>query len=177
MIIDVQSTKNDAKEDAGNPYGFTEEKPSRKPFVIGGLLTGLALYLKSVFPGWGGTPDEMAAPAGEPDEPEEAPQVAQMATDNILPLLLDPGAVATPQLGLFGLTGSGGRLFDLTQPARFLTVDGDDLLLVEVTAAGRRDGRAARPAAAAHCALPTTIRRRGAAAARCPPAARRRSRS
>jgi Ca2+-binding RTX toxin-like protein len=133
MIIDVQSTKNDAKEDAGNPYGFTEEKPSRKPFVIGGLLTGLALYLKSVFPGWGGTQDAMAAPVGEPDEAEEAPQVAQMATDNILPLLLDPGAVATPQLGLFGLTGSGGRLVDLTQPARFLTVDGDDLLLVEVT--------------------------------------------
>ena len=56
-----------------------------------------------------------------------------MATDNILPLLLDPGTVGTPQLGGFGLTGSGGRLFDLSQPARFLTVDGDDLVLVEVT--------------------------------------------
>ena len=127
-------------------------------------------------PGWGGTPDETAAPAGEPTGPKRRPQVAQMATDNILPLLLDPGTVGTPQLGGFGLTGSGGRLFDLSQPARFLTVDGDDLVLVEVTDPAVE---AAAPRALQQPTLRVCQRQSvaAAAAARCPPTARRRSRS
>ena len=53
MIIDVQTTRNETKDDAANPYGFTEEKPSRKPLILGGLLAGFALYLKSRLPGLG----------------------------------------------------------------------------------------------------------------------------
>ena len=55
MIIDVQTTRNETKDTAANPYSLTEEKPSRKPLILGGLLAAFALYLKSVFPGWGET--------------------------------------------------------------------------------------------------------------------------
>ena len=58
MIIAVQSTKAEAASTGANPYVFAGEKPSRKIYVLGGVLAGLALYLKSVFQGWGG-----AAPA------------------------------------------------------------------------------------------------------------------
>ena len=112
MIIKAKATRNEASDDASNPYGFTEEKPSRKPVVIAGLLAGLALYLKSVFPGWG-----EAVPSGEPQpEPgpearKTAPALAQIPSDRILGLAPDPRPGAgKPDIADFGLTVREGAL-------------------------------------------------------------------
>ena len=125
MIINVKATRNEAPDDASNPYGFTEEKPSRKPVVIAGLLAGLALYLKSVFPGWG-----EAALQGEPQpEPgpearKTAPALAQVPSDPMLGLAPDPRPGAgKPEIADFGIIGSGGRLVAPLDQASFTMVD------------------------------------------------------
>ena len=105
MIIAVQSTKAEAADTGANPYVFAGEKPSRKIYVLGGVLAGLALYLKSVFPGWGG-----AAPAAEPaqaapEETEAQPQVAEIPSADILPLLRASASGETP--GVIGTEAFG----------------------------------------------------------------------
>lgn len=129
MIIAVQSTKAEAADTGANPYVFAGEKPSRKIYVLGGVLAGLALYLKSVFPGWGG-----AAPAAEPaqaapEETEAQPQVAEIPSADILPLLRASASGETP--GVIGTEafGSGSRLVDLSEPARFLAIEPTELVL------------------------------------------------
>ncbi len=129
MIIAVQSTKAEAADTGANPYVFAGEKPSRKIYVLGGVLAGLALYLKSVFPGWGG-----AAPAAEPaqaapEETEAQPQVAEIPSADILPLLRASASGETP--GPIGTEafGSGSRLVDLSEPARFLAIEPTELVL------------------------------------------------
>lgn len=131
MIIEVQSTRNEAKDAAANPYGFTEEKPSRKPLVFGGLLAGFALYLKSVFPGWGETSGEAGfQPEAEAEKPE--PKVAQMSAAKALPASRDLPAGDAGETTTYGPFGSGGRLVELRQTASFLSVEPSDMVLVEL---------------------------------------------
>ncbi len=120
MIIDVKSTKADDDRPT-NPYELTELKPSRSPVVLGLLLTGLALYLKTVFPGWGPTPSSAAEP--EPDEEKSAPKLVLAPSDNPLdpPINAQPvGSVQTASAK--GYAGLGARLVDIQTPESFAVI-------------------------------------------------------
>ena len=69
MMINVKATKPDAAEPAAiGPYRFSEEsKNSRWPFAFAAVLMGVALYIKSMFPGWS-TAGAEARPEANPDD-------------------------------------------------------------------------------------------------------------
>ena len=131
MIIEVQTTRNETKDTAANPYSLTEEKPSRKPLILGGLLAAFALYLKSVFPGWGETGSEAGSQA-EAETPKEEPKVAQVSADQGVPSQGDVSSSEESGESAVGLSGSGGRLVELQEPARFLSVETNEIVLVEL---------------------------------------------
>ena len=83
MIINVKATKATGPEGSSNPYILTEKKPSRAPVVLSLLLTGMALYLKSVFPGWAQEASD-SQPEPEPEDPKSAPNLVLIPSENVL---------------------------------------------------------------------------------------------
>ena len=132
MIIEAKATKTPSPHEDADPYGFTEEKPWRKPMAIATLMTGLALYLKSVFPGWGQVPHQTPADP-EIEAPQRLADDLQLALDDPIGRLLDPMPVGgMPDLAGFGMYGLGGRLVDPQRSAMFLTVDDPDMTGLEI---------------------------------------------
>src|SRR5690606_33355967 len=115
----VKATRNGANGQAeAQPYHFKEEpKGSAKPLAFGIFLAGLALYLKSMFPGWGQAdaetqPDSTPALAGDdPLAPSSRPAKGQKyaAAD-----VEEESAGDEP-----GQRGSSGKVIDLQQSALF----------------------------------------------------------
>ena len=132
MIIDVQTTRNETKDAAANPYTLSEEKPSRKPLILGGLLAAFALYLKSVFPGWGEIGDDVESQA-EAETVKEELTDAQVAADKGVPSRGDlSSSQEIGEVDAVSLSGSGSRLDGLQEPASFLTVETSEIALVEL---------------------------------------------
>ena len=132
MIIDVKATKAKGDKQSSSPYAFTEKKPSRGPLVLSLLLTGLALYLKSVFPAWGQAASN-SRPEPEPEDPKSAPKLVLIASDNILGRAVNSQPVGgTPDASAGGFAGSGGQPVDL-QPASFMGIASPEVELLEIS--------------------------------------------
>ena len=128
MIIQAKALKADAQPTAAPHERYlikNTEHRSTTPHAFGLMLIGLALYLRSIFPGWG---DSEAAeePAAKPTQDEAAGAPGETASADTIEDTLDPQATdATPSAGTEarpGTVGSGDNLVELQPPARFLII-------------------------------------------------------
>jgi Ca2+-binding RTX toxin-like protein len=132
MIITAKATRQEAEQTSAQPYRFSEEpKSSRWPFAFAAALMGIALYIKSMFPGWGAAeaearPQPPADDAGEPGAPHAVREAAMQgdgAPDDAAEPAEDP-------------VGSGDSLFDLKGPASFAEIASRELDLMDFAAFG-----------------------------------------
>ena len=93
MIIDVKSTKADGTTGRPILMNSPSRSPRASPVVLSLLLTGMALYLKSVFPGWG--PTTLLGGRPEPAEEKSAPKLALIPSDNFSGLRIDAQPVGS----------------------------------------------------------------------------------
>ena len=121
MIINVKGTKEqDRQADPAQRYELkNEERRSRTPYAIGLLLTGIALYLKSMMPLFSRQEGEGAASSQEPESAPE-PQMTLLPAPEAAPQ--EPSKEDAEAEKAFPV-GSGEQLFELTPPMTFLTVD------------------------------------------------------
>jgi Ca2+-binding RTX toxin-like protein len=119
-MIEVKGSKTQAQEtDPAQRYVLKDaEKKSKTPYAVGLFLTGMALYLKSIFPSL--AEPEKARPAGE-DEPEGAAEPT-MAQAEALEFALDQQSVGTVPQGE-GPKGSGGDIIRPLPPVEFMMID------------------------------------------------------
>src|SRR6185312_14905501 len=94
------------------------DRKSKTPAVLGTLLMGVALYLKSIFP-------SVAEPeAGRPveeKEPEGAAEAAMAKVESLERPMLDE--METGTVDADNPLGSGGTLVDLAPPAEFMMLE------------------------------------------------------
>ncbi|RLP23629.1 cadherin-like domain-containing protein [Mesorhizobium sp. YM1C-6-2] len=139
MMINVKATKPEAAEPAAvDPYRFSEEpKNSRWPFAFAAMLMGVALYIKSMFPGWS-TAGAEARPEANPDDGAGKGNIPADASP-----LRDAGMQYTPEEApkdkaepAEGPIGSGARLFDLHGPASFEAIVSPEFDLMDYASFG-----------------------------------------
>lgn len=126
MIIQVKGTQQEkAQTDPSQPYALKSmEKKSKTPFALGLMLTGFALYLKSIFLSRA-QQEEDEAPA-PPDETDGVALPAMMAAEQ-LPSGSDSEPVATTPPRGEGGSGSGGALISLQPVADFMLLDSPEI--------------------------------------------------
>lgn len=121
MMIEVKGTKTqEPQQDFAQRYVLKNtEQRSKTPAILGAFVTGLALYLKSIFP-----VNAEAAVQGQSVDEEKSghphPTVAAVPTADRPPLdELPTGTVAAPK----GTSGGGGRIVELLPPAEFIAIE------------------------------------------------------
>ena len=137
MIIDVKSTKADDNQDRQGAarYRFAElEESSKKPAAIALLITGLALYLKSAFPGGWGQALALAHPDAPPEEPKSAPKLVRLPGDNILGLQVDPEPVGTSVQEPIKPLGWAGGVTELFAPFSFTYIPSPEVEMPDLSA-------------------------------------------
>jgi len=121
MMIDVKGTKTQPQEtDPAQRYVLKHtERKSKFPAIFGIFLVGIAVYLKSIFPGRAANPEEAGPSAEKELDSQDESKLAQ--TELETPPVLDDkptGTVPGPQA-----PGGGGRLIDLAPPAEFVMIE------------------------------------------------------
>ena len=122
MIINAKATRPDAEPPRTQPYRFAEEpRASRGPFAIAAVLMGIALYVKSMFPGWGNA-DAEALPDSRPDQGGKRRADADALPDDTGRTGERPspqGSNEEPEAAATHAFGSGGTILDLQRRASF----------------------------------------------------------
>ena len=122
MIIEVKGTKNqqDAESDPTQRYELkNQQRKPKTPYAIGLLLTGIALYLKSIMPLFARQEEGDAAASREPEGASEA-QISLLPAQNPSPQeQVKEAAEAEEEYPV----GSGKPLLELLPPAKFVMVD------------------------------------------------------
>ena len=138
MIINVKSTQSETAASANtHPYQFGEEpKNSRWPYAFAAVLMGIALYIKSMFPGSG----EAEAEARAPEQPEEdggeqsGPRYALDQTGQSAQQDASAAAGADQKQEEAAATravGSGGQVIDLLRRASFESILSPELPVMD----------------------------------------------
>jgi Ca2+-binding RTX toxin-like protein len=127
-MIEVKGTKTQTQEtDPAQRYVLKDaEKKSKTPYAVGLFLTGMALYLKSIFPSLG--EPEGGKPAAQ-DEPKGTAE-PRMAQAEALDAALDPQPVGTVPEGE-GPMGSGGNIIQPLPPMAFMMIDSPKIEFAE----------------------------------------------
>ncbi|MBN7756650.1 cadherin-like domain-containing protein [Nitratireductor aquimarinus] len=119
-MIDVKGSKTQAREtDPAQHYVLKNtEKKSKTPYVFGLFLTSIALYLKTIFPGFVETktekPGEEKKPAGKAEPAMAQSKGAEPALDH-----KPTGSVAAAD----GLVGSDSSSLRPVQPIDFMSIE------------------------------------------------------
>lgn len=119
-MIEVTGSKTQPREtDPAQRYALKNaDRKSKTPAVLSAFLTGVALYLKSIFP-------SVAEPeAGRPveeKEPEGAAEPVMAKVESLERPMLDE--METGTVDADNPRGSGGTLVDLAPPAEFMMLE------------------------------------------------------
>lgn len=122
-MIEVKGTKTTTPEAVAAYDRFLLKSPDKKtatPLYFGIALTGIALYLKSIFPSHS---EVSPVPVPEPrPEPEAglAPAPVQVVVEHAQ---TEPQRPTEPEAMQRGASGSSGRLLDPAPRARFVAID------------------------------------------------------
>ncbi|MEO9337694.1 cadherin-like domain-containing protein [Mesorhizobium sp. SB112] len=130
MIIEVKSTKSDSDSQnvaSRSRYELKEIKSSKMPLAFGAFLMGVAVYLKSAFPGWSSLPPQ-EEPDIDPDAPVEATGKLANADHSVPQLDMNTETAADDN----SVANTSGRLLDLLDPAQFMSVDSPSIPLADL---------------------------------------------
>jgi len=129
MIIQAKATQSGPNgNDPAQRYVLKSmDRKSKAPFAVGLMLTGLFVYLKSMFPSFARR-DETTEPLSDEETNAAAAEEPLLAIQQSMPEL-DPEPVGTtPTPGGFG-AGSGRGLVDLMPPAEFMLIESPEVSL------------------------------------------------
>lgn len=123
-MIEVTGSKTQPREsDPAQRYVLKDtDKKSRTPAILGALLMGVVLYLKSIFPSMAKVD---AGQAEGEKEPEGTAEPAMAKVESLERPMLDK--METGTVDAEGPLGSGGTLVDLASPAEFMMVETPDV--------------------------------------------------
>ncbi|WP_274426885.1 calcium-binding protein [Chelativorans sp. YIM 93263] len=124
-MIEIKGTRTqEAESNAAQRYFFKNaSKKSKTPAILAISITGLALYLKSLFPG---SAEEEGEEAAGSEENELVAEADPLNFQELPPELLNQNPTGTAEEPT-GPEGSGGRLLEVTPPMDFTQVETLDL--------------------------------------------------